>query len=172
MDVKRNSLDVISFLRMEDFLRVSLGTTVVSRNFDFRTLNFHARLRQRRSTWRKFIRENGKLRAGHLERIERKVPPTKLPSRSRQWTKETEKRNRTSSLKKSLRRFTRAAGKLGGKASFEDREIEFLGEISLPAPSFPFPPLSLRRNSRLHLFIPWKGCASTYAIEMKFLINK
>jgi len=68
-------------------------------------------------------------------------------------------------FKKSPQRFTRAAGKLGGKP-LEDREIEFPREIVF----FPLPPLF--RNSSVHLFISYKGCASTYAIEMKFLINK
>lgn len=51
-----------------------------------------------------------------------------------------------------------------GKLARGDREIEFPEEILLPS-------VSLSR-AHPHLFISREGCASTYAIEMKFLINK
>lgn len=52
------------------------------------------------------------------------------------------------------------------ESSPDDREIEFPEEILLP-----FVPVSVSRRF-VHLFISCEGCANTYAIEMKFLINK
>jgi len=50
-------------------------------------------------------------------------------------------------------------------------KIEFPGEVLLPVTSTP-PRTPLVETAVVHLFISCKGCASTYAIEMKFLINK
>lgn len=47
----------------------------------------------------------------------------------------------------------------------DDREIEFPRKEFLLSPS-------LLLSWRVHLFRSREGCASTYAIEMKFLINK
>lgn len=63
------------------------------------------------------------------------------------------------SSKKSTEIYANANGGVARESSPDDREIEFPEKEILP--------------SRLvHLFISGEGCASTCAIEMKFLINK
>ena len=150
-------------------------------NFDFETLNFHARLREQRSMRRKFIRGKRKTPSGPLgvNQAESSLGEVALfvpDNGQKKQRKETGSPCKKKKKKKreSPRRFTRVAEELRRKASLEDR-----GKLSFPGRSYS-PSLPLLAPSRtplvetagVHLFISCKGCASTYAIEMKFLINK
>lgn len=128
------------------------------RSLDFSKLGIFTRVYADRSRRGEIHRESGKLRPGHLQRIERKVPGEVALFVSDNGPKK--RRKETGCLLEKVHgdlRERERRKKLG-------KARPTIGKLSFPRRILP---------SRLvHLFISCEGCAGTYVIEMKFLINK